>query len=127
MVYRNTNTVKMTQKEFDDINRLFEIDFEDVDENGDYVQQSLIDELGAYKDDNYAGLYFTFENGKELTIDIDSGSSNYYDNCVLWDIESVGDKKIATENYVFDCGYCIEQEMEFDNGEDTYICKIEIE
>ena len=80
-VYKNINTLWITQKELDKLNKYFEINFDNVKGNGDYEQQDLIDELGAKQDDTMGLFTFKFENGKSITIDLDSGSSNYY---ALW-------------------------------------------
>ena len=129
MVYRNTNKIQLTKKQLDFYNKFFEIDFYDIDEDGNFVQENLINELDARQDDEHPpiSLYFEFENGKEISISLYSGSSNYYDDCILWQIENVNGRKFAEEEFVFDCNYSIDEEMEFDDGEDTYICKIDIE
>lgn len=73
---------------------------------------------GAKTDDYIPGFCATFDNGKYITIDLASGSSNYYDNIVLWD---ENDRECLT----LDCTFEIENfEFEFDNEE--YVVKFEI-
>ena len=120
-VYKNINTIWITQKEIDKLNKFFEINFDNVKENGDYEQQDLIDELGAKQDDTMGLFTFKFENGKSITIDLDSGSSNYYDNIILWDND-------GEEEFVFDCDFEFNSTMEFVDTEnnETYICEFTI-
>lgn len=117
MIYTNTNKVAVSKKEFENMQELANVNFEETDEE-------TIERLGATTDDAINWLYFKFENGKTITIDICSGTSNYYVNAVLWS----KDKEIEIE---FDDESGIEEEMEFvicedDFTEDTYICKIDI-
>lgn len=120
-VYKNINTIWITQKEIDKLNKFFEINFDNVKENGDYEQQDLIDKLGAKQDDTMGLFTFKFENGKSITIDLDSGSSNYYDNIILWDNDE-------EEEFVFDCDFEFNSTMEFldTNNGTTYICEFTI-
>ena len=120
-VYKNINTIWITQKEIDKLNKYFEINFDNVKENGEYEQQDLIDKLGAKQDDTMGLFTFKFENGKSITIDLDSGSSNYYDNIILWDED-------GNEELVFDCDFEFNSTMEFVDTEnnETYICEFTI-
>lgn len=117
MVYTNTNKIKIRKKEFEDRQELASVNFEETD-------KETIERLGAITDDTINWLCFKFENGKTITIDICSGTSNYYVNAVLWN----KDKEIEFE---FDDESGIEEEMQFvickdDFTEDIYICKIDI-
>lgn len=73
--------------------------------------------LNPKADDCINWLQVTFENGNYITIDVCSGSENYYDNCVLCDKEG---RELTT----FDCNYSIDEEMEFNYGDDTYIVSL---
>lgn len=101
------SVIKITKEQFDCIDRvLTEVDFDDDSEE----MEELIDELGAAVDDEYAGFTFNFEDGKVITINICSGSSNYY--------------VYAEEDceYELDCeGFA--KEIEFEIDDNTYICK----
>ena len=108
--------ISIKQKDFVRINRLLnEVDFNYENEE---EMQTIIDELDARKDIMQYGFCFEFDNNSKIYIDICSGNSNYYDNCwwVSGDCES---------EYLFDCGYAIEEEMEFHptDNDDVYICK----
>ena len=108
--------MEISRKDFERINRLLhEVDFNYAEEE---EMQSLIDALDARKWDMPYGFCFEFENGSKIYIDICSGSSNYYDNC-QWISEDCHD------DYLFDCDYCIDEEMEFHptDNDDAYICK----
>ena len=108
--------INIDRKDFDRINRLLtEVDFNYENEPD---MENIIDELDASQDVMAYGFCFDFENGSKIYIDICSGSSNYYDNCQWVSSDCKSD-------YLFDCSYSIEEEMEFhptDNG-DIYICK----
>jgi hypothetical protein len=111
--------MEISRKDFDRINKLMQVDFNDIDENGDLTEemQSLVDELDARPDTMPYGFCFEFDNESKIYIDICSGSSNYYDNC-QW---VSGDCK---SDYLFDCDYSIDEEMEFHpTDDDVYICK----
>ena len=112
--------MEISRKDFDRINRLMEIDFDDVDENGDLISTmaELVDELDARPDTMPYSFCFEFEDESTIYIDICSGSHNYYDNC-FW----VSKGKLR--DCVFDCHYMIEENNAFVpfDGSATYICK----
>lgn len=116
MVYKNINKVKMTRKEFDRVQDFLKVDFDDESEE----MQKFIDNIGAITDDYIPLFTFKFKNGDRITINLNSGNSNYYDSSYLWNKD---DDEIEWE---FDCGFGIDEEMKFDTEEDTYICKIDI-
>lgn len=124
MRYKCLEKIEITKEQFDNLQKLFDIDFEDIDENGDYVQQDLIDELGAYRDDTYCSFQWEFEDGKSITYEICSGNSNYYDNAVLWKKDK--ENGCYYQEDYFDCDYSIAKTMEFEYNDDTYICEFEI-
>ena len=107
--------MEISRKDFERINRLLEeVDFNDSSDE----MQDIIDELDARKDTMPYGFWFEFDNGSHITIDICSGSSNYYDNC-QW-VSSDG-----KDDYLFDCDYWLNEENEFHptDNDDVYICK----
>ena len=116
--YTNINKVKVSKAEFNKMQELASINFDEADEE-------TLDRLNATTDDYIKWLHFDFVNDRTITIDICSGTSNYYVNAVLWN----KDKEIEFE---FDDESGIEEEIQFvvckdDFTEDCYICKIEIE
>lgn len=112
--------MEISRKDFDRINRLMEINFDDIDENGDLIpaMAKLVDELDARPDTMPYSFYFEFEDGSIIYIDICSGSHNYYDNCILESVDGLSD-------CLFDCHYMIEENNAFVpfDGDTTYICK----
>ena len=114
-----TSEINISRKDFDRINRLLnEVDFNEEDER---EMQTIIAELDARKDTMPYGFCFDFDNGSKIYIDICSGSSYYYDYC-QWISEDCRDE------YLFDCDYSIEEEIEFHptDNDDIYICKFVI-
>ena len=76
-----TIEVKADKKYIDYINRLLQ----DIDFNNDSLEmQKLIKELNAKQDDNISLFSIDIDKDYVLTIDIASGTSNYYDNIVIW-------------------------------------------
>ena len=107
--------VKISKAKFDRINRLLdEIDFDDDSEE----MEELIDELGATEDAWECGWEFKFEDGAKIFIDIRSGNHNYYDD-IMW--QKDGDESLI------DCNYQLDEEMEIEIDDNTYICKFIIE
>lgn len=111
--------IKLNKSDFDRINKLMQVDFNDIDANGELApfMQKLVDELDARKDTAPYGFEFDFEDGSCITIDIRSGQSNYYDDCV-W--------RKGKEYYVFDCAFEIVEENVFNMDDAKYICKFVI-
>ena len=73
--------VKADKKYIDYINRLLQ----DIDFDDDSLEmQKLIKELNARQDDNIGLFSIDINKDYVLTIDIASGTSNYYDNIVIW-------------------------------------------
>jgi hypothetical protein len=109
--------MEISRKDFDRINKLMQVDFDDIDENGDLTEemQDLIDKLDARPDTMPYSFWFEFENGSHITIDICAGSHNYYDD-VVWT------SKDGTRDCVFDCCFALDEEEEFEI-DDVYICK----
>ena len=106
--------VTMAQAEFDRVNGLLDIEYLDDMTDEEYT-------ILCPKTDDYIGLFYVeFENGNHITIDVASGGSNYYDNCVLYDAD-------GNELKVYDCGYHIGRTMVFMYHDDRYIVEIEFE
>lgn len=104
------------------INRLLEeIDFEDDSKK----MAKLIDELDAREDDNIGLFSIDLNDTYNVTIDVASGSSNYYDNIVIWEKDETG---AYNEVACLDCGYGIGDlelsKEEFEFLDDDYMIKI---
>lgn len=111
MKYKNTNMVTETQLNLDWYNRLLDID--DLSQHDD-------EHLALIEDECY-GLYeFEFEDGSTITVDLCHGDINYYDDCV-WT------NKEKTKTITFGCQYCLDAEMEFTVGCNTYICHLTLD
>lgn len=101
--YNNINTIHTTQAYINKLNTLLEM--------------LLPNDLGKI-DDNQHIFTFDFENGKHISIDIASGSTNYYDNICIYD---------DNEDFYFECGdFGFSQTMVFEYYNDIYICELEI-
>ena len=73
--------VKADKKYIDYINRLLQ----DINFDDDSLEmQKLIKELNAKQDDYISLFSININKDYVLTIDIASGTSNYYDNIVIW-------------------------------------------
>lgn len=76
-----TIEIKADKKYIDYINRLLQdINFDD----DNLEMQELIKELNAKQDDYISLFSININKDYVLTIDIASGTSNYYDNIVIW-------------------------------------------
>lgn len=76
-----TIEVKADKKYIDYINRLLQ----DINFDDDSLEmQELIKELNAKQEDNIGLFSIDINKDYVLTIDIASGTSNYYDNIVIW-------------------------------------------
>lgn len=110
-----SKTIKMSVEERNYYNELLQLDLE---EGNTFYNEHDIERLGA-KTDDYIGITSVeFENGNYITIDLASGSCNYYDNIVLWD-------KDGYELSCADCNYTIDS-FELFYDEDIYEVKIEL-
>lgn len=110
--------VKMTREEFDRINGLFSIDFEDSSPE----MEALINKLDARPDTNPATLSWDFDDGSFIIADI------YISDCSAYDDIRWYENKTAHPE-TFDCGFCIDKEMTFNyvgEARNTYVCLIEI-
>ena len=76
-----TIEIKADKKYIDYINRLLQ----DINFDDDSLEmQELIKELNAQQDDSISLFSIDINKDYVLTIDIASGTSNYYDNIVIW-------------------------------------------
>ena len=107
--------IEISRYNFDRINKLMDVMFEEQETNPE--MDKLINELDARQDTMPYGFCFEFDDDSKIYIDICSGSSNYYDNCI-W---VSGD---CNEDCVFDCSYEISEENEFIHNDTSYICKV---
>lgn len=110
--------VEISRKDFERINKLMSVDFDDVDESGDLMpeMEQMINELDARPDTMPYSFWFDFDNGAHITIDICAGSHNYFDD-IVWT------SKDGTRDCVFDCGFALDEVEEFEVDDDVYICK----
>lgn len=94
------------------VNALLDIESLEVEE---YTEEQKL--LNPKVDDFIPLMSIEFNNGNIIDIDVCSGRCNYYDNCVLKD-------KDGYEITCFDCNYSIDNEMEFNYEDDTYIITV---
>lgn len=110
--------VRMTRKEFDNLNKLFDVDFED----DSLEMEALINEIDARPNTNPATLAWDFDDGSFIITDIYVGRYSAYDD-VRWY------KNKAANPETFNCGYHLDKEMAHDyvgDEKNTYVCLIEI-
>lgn len=89
--------IKITQEELNYYNELLQLDLEEC---LPYYDKHDIERLGAKTDDYIEIRTIEFKNGNYITIDLASGTSNYYDNIVLY-------SKDNEELVVSECDYKI--------------------
>lgn len=78
-----------------------------------------LEEIGAKKDDYQGVVYLELIDDYVLTIDVASGTSNYFDNVVLWrDVDGE-----LIEEQMFDCLFALG--IDFDIIVNNTICKIQ--
>ena len=94
---------ELSKKQLDYYNELLLVDLEDKEKAND---------IGASKDDYIGIACIEFNNGNYVTIDLASGSSNYYDNIVLWNKE-------GKELMCLDCDYSLSN-FDFEYENDIY-------
>lgn len=107
--------VELSRKDFDKINKLFKVDFDDESPE----MEALINELDARPNTMYCTFWWEFEDGNVIQMDIESDDVCYMDNTELFNDDY--DKW-------FERAFSIEEEMEFSpfGGDCLYICKIKI-
>ena len=114
LVYNNLNRVVLEKRELKWLNDLMKVCFEDYE--SDENMRKLIDDLDAKQDDMIVVGSFEFSNGNTIYVSVSSGSSNYYDSC--WLLTADG------QTWDFDCGYEIDEDMQFEYNGDLYNCHI---
>lgn len=107
--------VELSRKDFDKINKLFKVDFDDESPE----MEALINELNARPNTMYCTFWWDFEDGSVVQMDILSNEKRYLDD--------MGILRDDQDNWLSPC-YSIEEEMtclSFDE-EREYVCKIKI-
>ena len=107
--------VELSRKDFDRINDLFKVNFNDESPK----MEALIDKLDARPDTNLCTFWWDFEDGSTIQMDILSN-----ENCYWADPGIIRDEE---DDWVEPC-YSIKEEMTIpsSDGESEYICKIKI-
>lgn len=107
--------VELSRKDFDRINDLFRVDFNDESPE----MEALIDKLDARPDTKPCTFWWDFEDGSTVRMDILSN-----ENCYWVDTGIIGDED---DGWVEPC-YSIEEKTTIpsSDGESEYICKIKI-
>ena len=96
-----TIEIKTNKKYIDYINKLLQdIDFDD----DSLKMQQLIKELNAKQDDEINLFSIDIDKDYVLTIDIASGTSNYYDNIVIWKKGKTGLEYVSCLECNFEIG-----------------------
>ena len=106
----HTEKVLIQKEDLERICRLLEI--EDLSS----CSEKELSKLNAKRDDYQGWLDVTFDDGSNLTWDLCSGGSNYYDNVVF---TRNGDSQ------TLDCTYKLD-DIEIDAETDIYIVRLEI-
>ena len=104
MIYEEQ--IEITKEEIDRYNFLLATNLEDMTEKQkDVYNAKAYDSFGLYEID--------FDDGSYLTIDLASGSENYYDD-IVWH----STKEINSRDITFDCSYelGIDDEFEVDGN-----------
>ena len=107
---KHEETMHISQKEFDRINRLLSI--KSLEEMTDDQLKSL----GAYPNSCEGLFYVEFDDGSSLNYDLCSGSHNYFDD-VTWTSAD------GSMDAFLDCTYSLE-DFEFKIENELYIVKI---
>ena len=114
--------VKADKEYIDYINRLLQdINFDD----DSLKMQKLIKELNARQDDNINLFSKDINKDYVLTIDIASGTSNYYDNIVIWKKgkTELDYREVACLDCNFEIGDITLEKEYFDFLNEDYIIK----
>lgn len=107
--------VELSRKDFDKINKLFKVDFDDESPE----MEALINELDARPNTIYCSFWWEFEDGNTIRMDIESDDVCYIDNTDLFNDD---------DSERLESAFSIEEEMKFPSfdGDRLYICKIQI-
>ena len=117
-----TIEVKADKKYIDYINRLLQ----DISFDDDSLEmQKLIKELNAQQDDSIGLFSIDINKDYVLTIDIASGTSNYYDNIVIWKKgkTELDYREVACLDCNFEIGDITLEKKYFDFLNEDYIIK----
>ena len=117
-----TIEIKADKKYIDYINRLLQ----DINFDDDSLEmQKLIKELNAKQDDYISLFSININKDYVLTIDIASGTSNYYDNIVIWKKgkTELDYKEVACLECDFEIGDITLEKEYFDFLNEDYIIK----
>ena len=117
-----TIEIKADKKYIDYINRLLQ----DINFDDDSLEmQKLIKELNAKQDDYISLFSININKDYVLTIDIASGTSNYYDNIVIWKKgkTQLDYKEVACLECDFEIGDITLEKEYFDFLNEDYIIK----
>lgn len=106
---------ELSRKDFNKINKLFEVNFNDESPK----MEALINELDARPDTDYCTFWWNFEDGSTIVMDIISNENCYWD-----DVRILKGK----DTDWIEPGYCIKKEMAIPSYDEEreYICKIKI-
>lgn len=118
-----TIEVKANKDEIDYVNRLLqEIDFEDDSEE----MSELIEELDAKQDDDIPLFSIDLNADYNVTIDIASGDSNYYDNIVIWkkSKDTLDYNEVACLDCDYEIGDIVLEREYYDFLDDDYTIKL---
>lgn len=108
--------IEITRKEFDKINELMKVDFNDADMPH---MEELINTLDARPETVYATFKWDFEDGTKIAMDIES---TYY----AYMVRTVWYNSVNNKSGDFETEYQIYPFMGFDIGDNTYVCRFKI-
>ena len=113
--YISKQPVELSRKDFDKINKLLKVDFDDESPE----MEALINELDARPNTMYCTFWWDFEDGSVVRIDVLSNENCYWD-----DVSILQDGETGW----ISPGYSIEEEMMFRSFDEKreYVCKIKI-
>lgn len=109
--------IEITCKEFDKINELMKVDFDDADTP--YMEQ-LINTLDARPEMIYASFAWEFEDGTRIIMDIES---SYY----AYMVSSGWYNSIYDKSGCFETEYQVYRSMGFEIEGNTYVCQFKIQ
>lgn len=108
--------IEITRKEFDKINELMKVDFNDSDMP---QMENLINALDARPETVYASFMWEFEDNTKIIMDIES---SYY----AYMVSGGWYNAVNDTSGCFEAEYQIYRFMGFDIGDTTYVCQFEI-
>lgn len=136
MIYTCKEPIKLSRSEFERYRKLFKVDLNQIDDNGDLLpeMEQLADEADYREDTEVCEFWWFFEDGSAISWKIICGDCNAYDDAIWWNraelITNNGEEivKIGDEaaDYEMEPGFSIDETMEFCVNGNSYICQIEI-